>query len=80
MCVICRRKNKNKSVVSVKNKNNTMTKNEISNIISGAIFKVYNELGAGLFESVYEAALLYQIQKDGLAVKPQVLVPVFMMG
>ena len=54
-----------------------MTENEISYKIRGAIFKVYNELGLGLFESVYEAALLYQLKKDGLEVKAQVDIPVF---
>ena len=57
-----------------------MTENEISYTIRGAIFKVYNELGAGLFESVYEAALLYQLQKDGLNVKSQVPIPVYYDG
>lgn len=35
----------------------TMTENEISYQIRGAIYKVYNELGSGLLESIYEAAL-----------------------
>ena len=51
--------------------------NEISYAIRGAIFKVYNELGPGLFESVYEAALIYQLQKDGHDVKSQVPIPVY---
>jgi GxxExxY protein len=54
-----------------------MTENDISYIIRGAIFKVYNELGPGLFESVYESALVYQLRKEGLDVKAQVEVPVF---
>ena len=53
-----------------------MEENEISYAIRGAIFKVYNELGPGLFESVYEAALLYQLHKDGLEVNSQVSIPV----
>ena len=57
-------------------KNKDMTENEISYAIRGAIFKVYNELGAGLFESVYEAALIYQLLKDELEVKSQVPIPV----
>ncbi len=57
-----------------------MTENEISYATRGAIFKVYNELGAGLFESVYETALMYQLQKDGLNVKSQVPVPVYYDG
>jgi len=31
-----------------------MTENQISYLIRGAIFEVYNELGPGLFESVYQ--------------------------
>lgn len=53
-----------------------MEENEISYAIRGAIFKVYNELGPGLFESAYEAALLYQLHKDGLEVNSQVSIPV----
>ena len=41
-----------------------MKENEISYTIRGAIFKVYKELGPGLLESVYEAALLYQLKKE----------------
>ncbi len=57
-----------------------MTENDITYKVRGAIFTVYNTLGAGLFESVYEAALFYQLQKDGLEVKAQVPVPVFYDG
>lgn len=53
-----------------------MIENDISYKIRGAIFKVYNELGPGLLESVYEAALYYQLKKDGLEVKTQVPVSV----
>ena len=49
-----------------------MTNNEISYAIRGAIYKVYNELGPGLLESIYEAALAYQLRKDGLKVETQV--------
>ena len=53
-----------------------MTENEITYKIRGAIYKVYNTLGPGLLESVYEAALCYQMQKDGLNVQNQVEVPI----
>ena len=53
-----------------------MTENEISYIIRGAIFKVYNVLGPGLLESVYVAALVYELKKTGLIVKTEVPVPV----
>ena len=45
--------------------------NRISYAIRGSIFKVYKELGPGLLESVYEAALLYQLRKDGLKTEKQ---------
>lgn len=57
-----------------------MTENEISYKIRGAIFKVYNELGPGLLESVYEAAVLYQLKKEGLKVKNQVQLDVIYDG
>ena len=57
-----------------------MKENDISYDIRGAIFKVYRELGPGLLESVYEAALLYQLKKDGLEAKSQVPIPVIYDG
>ena len=40
-----------------------------------AIFNVYNNLGPGLFESVYETALSYEIEKTGFSEKRQVALP-----
>lgn len=57
-----------------------MTENEISYKIRGAIFKVYNALGSGLLESVYQEALVYQLRKDGLKAEEQVSVPIFYDG
>ena len=57
-----------------------MTENEISYQVIGAIYKVYNELGPGLLESVYEAALCYQLRKDGLKVENQVKLSVMYDG
>ena len=53
-----------------------MSENEISYKIRGAIFKVYNTLGPGLLESVYESALYYQLEKDKLKVLKQVEITV----
>ena len=53
-----------------------MTENEISYIIRGAAFKIHNELGPGLLESVYETILAYELSKQGLDVKTQVPIPV----
>ena len=44
--------------------------------IPTAIFAVFNELGPGLLESVYEAALTYELTTLGLKVRNQVPVPV----
>ena len=52
-----------------------MTENEISYKIRGAIFSVYNNLGPGLLESAYEAALSYELRKNELKVQNQVSLP-----
>jgi len=49
-----------------------MKEEELTYIIRGCIFNVYNKLGPGLFESVYEAALLYELRKAGLQSQRQV--------
>lgn len=53
-----------------------MTESEITYAIRGAIFDVYNKLGPGLLESVYEEAMAYELQKRGLDVKRQLDVPI----
>ncbi len=52
-----------------------MTENEISYLIRGAIYKVHNNIGPGLLESVYETALVYELRKIGLNVKSQLGLP-----
>lgn len=49
-----------------------MQENDITYKVRGCIFNVYNNLGPGLFESVYEAALVYELRKAGLDVENQV--------
>ena len=51
-----------------------MTENDISFKIRGAIFKVHNTLGPGLFESVYESALYYELTKMDLKVERQLTI------
>jgi GxxExxY protein len=53
-----------------------MEENDISFKIRGCIFKVYNELGPGLLESVYEAALVYELHEINLLAEVQVAIPV----
>lgn len=52
-----------------------MTENEISYIIRGAVFDIYNAIGPGLLESAYETALLYELSNKGLDVRTQVGLP-----
>jgi GxxExxY protein len=54
--------------------------NQISYDIRGAIFEVYNTLGPGLLESVYEAALKYELLEMGYKVENQVDLPVDYKG
>ena len=53
-----------------------MDLNDLTYKIRGAIFKVHSSLGPGLLESVYEAALAYELMLIGLTVLTQVGVPV----
>ena len=57
-----------------------MTENQISYQIRGAIFDVYNELGPGLLESVYEEAMVFELQKRGLSIQRQLEVPILYKG
>ena len=57
-----------------------MTDNELTYEIRGAVFDVYNELGPGLLESVYEEALAFELQERGLEVTRQVEVPIMYKG
>ena len=57
-----------------------MTNNDITYEIRGAIFDVYNELGPGLLESVYEEALAFELEQRGLEVVRQMEVPIMYKG
>ena len=57
-----------------------MSLNEISYQIRGAVFDVYNELGPGLMENVYEKALIIELLNRGLQVENQVPIEVLYKG
>ncbi len=57
-----------------------MHENEISYVIRGAIFDVYNEYGPGLLEGAYEAALKHVLKKKGYEVVRQVRLPLYFKG
>jgi GxxExxY protein len=50
--------------------------NDKSYLIRKACFNVHNILGPGLLESVYESALIYELELLGFSVKKQVALPV----
>jgi len=57
-------------------KQENMTENEISKIIVNSCFQIHNELGPGLFESVYEEILFHELTQQGLKVSKQQAIPV----
>ncbi|MDZ7847625.1 MAG: GxxExxY protein [Owenweeksia sp.] len=53
-----------------------MTENQLSKIIVDLCYQVHSELGPGLFESVYEGILDYELQQTSLRVERQTPIPV----
>ena len=53
-----------------------MTENEIATVIVDAALSVHRTVGPGLLESVYEAALAFELRDRGLQVQRQVPIPV----
>ena len=45
--------------------------------ILGCVYEVYNELGPGLLESIYEKAMMKELCFQGFEVRNQVSVPVY---
>ena len=53
-----------------------MTENEIAKQILDAAFHVHTKLGPGLFESVYEVIMAYELRKRGLSAERQKAMPI----
>jgi len=53
-----------------------MNENELSRIIVNCSYNIHTKLGAGLFESVYEEIMFYELKKLGLFVERQKVIPV----
>jgi GxxExxY protein len=53
---------------------------EITSKIINCFYKVYNELGYGFLEKVYENALKIELEKNGLAVEKQKPISVYYEG
>jgi len=52
-----------------------MNENEIANVIVDLCYKIHRQYGPGLFESVYERILCFELIKMGFAIKQQVPIP-----
>ncbi len=57
-----------------------MEENQLSYLIRGSIFEVYNTLGPGLLESVYVKSLVYELSIRGLTTKTEVPAKVVYKG
>ena len=57
-----------------------MTENEITGQIVDAAYKIHTTLGPGLFESVYESVMAYELEKRGLRVVRQQPIPIIYEG
>jgi GxxExxY protein len=53
-----------------------MSENAVARQIVDAAYRVHTTLGPGLLESVYEAALAYELEKRGLRITRQQTIPV----
>jgi GxxExxY protein len=54
-----------------------VTENEIATIVVDACYHIHSGLGPGLFESVYEEILYYELRKLNLKVERQRAIPVY---
>jgi GxxExxY protein len=57
-----------------------MDHKELTEKIIGCAYKVYNEMGFGFLESVYEKCLLIELKKAGLQAEEQAPIHVFYDG
>ena len=52
-----------------------MNENELSKVIVNTAFNIHNQYGPGLYESVYEEILFYELMKLNLPLKRQAPIP-----
>jgi len=57
-----------------------MDENAIAKKIVGASYKVHSALGPGLFESVYESVLAFELEQEGFNVSHQKTIPIRYSG
>ncbi len=57
-----------------------MKHQDLTDKIIGVFYEVYNELGHGFLESVYEKAMIIAFEERGILVESQVEIPVWFHG
>ncbi len=57
-------------------KKKAMHENEISKLIVDVAYRIHAQLGPGMFESVYEEIMFYELNQQGLFVEKQKGIPV----
>lgn len=57
-----------------------MLHSEITDVIIKAYYLVYNELGYGFLEKVYERALLFELRSKGLMCESQIPIKIYYKG
>jgi GxxExxY protein len=61
-------------------KTSEMKHAELTEKIIGVFYSVYNQLGHGFLESVYEQAMVIALKASGISVARQVAIPVCFQG
>jgi GxxExxY protein len=57
-----------------------MNENEIAKEVVDAAYKIHRRLGPGLLESAYQAILKYELEKRGLQIEAEKVIPVIYDG
>lgn len=60
--------------------NTSYKHSELTDIIIGVFYDVYNELGFGFLESVYRKAMQFALEDKGLSVQSEAAIAVFFRG
>lgn len=60
--------------------NSILQHHELTDVILGTFYEVYNELGFGFLESVYENALVIALRAKGFVTRQQFPIPVLFRG
>lgn len=66
--------------MTAKAENEQFRHSELTKSIIGTFYEVYNELGHGFLESVYENSLAIALRAKGFEVHQQIAVPVWFRG